>query len=220
MPKAPPLPPPTQIVLVTPLITSAERMVAILSPILKATPIAAVIAAVQAADERTGINLVKSLAGPVQAAGAALIIDGPIDIVARGGADGHHVAHGVRQMGEAIERLKPERMVGVAGLKGRDDAMTAGESGADYVMFGEPLPPREPGGAARLPDIATVVERVGWWAEVFEVPVVGYAPDLDAARALARAGADFVAVGDWILAAEDPASAIVELAATLKGARA
>ena len=38
----------------------------------------------------------------------------------------------------AIESLKPERIVGAGFLRTRDEAMTAGEMGADYVMFGEP----------------------------------------------------------------------------------
>ena len=37
-----------------------------------------------------------------------------------------------------------------------------------------------------------------WWAELFEVPCIGYAASADEVRPLAQAGADFVALGDWI----------------------
>ena len=39
-----------------------------------------------------------------------------------------------------------------------------------------------------------MLDRVGWWAEVLTIPCVGYAANLDEVEALARAGADFVAL--------------------------
>ena len=51
---------------------------------------------------------------------------------------------------------------------------------------------------------AAILERVGWWAEVFEIPCVALAASLDEVGALAAAGADFVAVGDFIWT--DPAA--------------
>jgi thiamine-phosphate pyrophosphorylase len=70
--------------------------------------------------------------------------------------------------------------------------MVAGERGADYVMFGEP------DRAGRRPDFAAIEERVVWWSELFQPPCVGYAASLDEVAPLAQAGADFVALGDWI----------------------
>ena len=73
----------------------------------------------------------------VQDKGAALLIDGHAELVARAGADGAHLT-GIAAFSEALERLKPERIAGVGGLASRHDAMVAAERGADYVMFGEP----------------------------------------------------------------------------------
>ena len=73
--------------------------------------------------------------------------------------------------------------------------MTAGEVGADYVMFGEP---RRDG---CVPPLAETLERVAWWAEIFVTPCVAYAARLDDAAALAAAGADFVALGDAVWSA-------------------
>jgi thiamine-phosphate pyrophosphorylase len=140
---------------------------------------------------------------------AAILIEGEPRLAARVGADGAHVTGVGDQLSDALASLRPERIVGVGGLRGRDDAMAAGEAGADYVMFGEP---RRDGWA---PPLAETAERVAWWAEIFETPCVAYAARLDDVAALAAAGADFVALGEalwsapWaeqaIAAAEDAA---------------
>lgn len=66
--------------------------------------------------------------------------------------------------------------------------MTAGELGADYVMFGEP------DAAGRRPAFDTTLERTDWWAQLFEPPCVAFAASLDEVEALAEAGADFIAI--------------------------
>lgn len=68
--------------------------------------------------------------------------------------------------------------------------MLAGESGADYVMFGEP------DASGRKPSFEAVLERVAWWAETLTIPCVAYAASLEETEALAAAGADFIAVGE------------------------
>ena len=123
-------------------------------------------------------------------------------MAARLGADGVHVAGASADLVAAIEGLKPERIVGAGSLRTRDEAMTAGELGADYVMFGEPRH-----GAPGM-GLQSLAERVGWWAEIFETPCVAYAEALSAAAAtLARAGADFVALGEAIWSAVSPPEA-------------
>jgi thiamine-phosphate pyrophosphorylase len=74
--------------------------------------------------------------------------------------------------------------------------MVVGEAGADYVMFGEP------DAAGHRPARDAVVDRVAWWAEVFEIPCVAYAAELGDIDALVAAGVDFVAVGDVLF--DDP----------------
>jgi len=88
--------------------------------------------------------------------------------------------------------------------------MLAAEAGADYVMFGEPDENRN------RPSFDAVVERVAWWAEVFEIPCVGFAATLDEVQPIAAAGADFVAVGDCIFAdARGCAAAVADAARRL-----
>jgi thiamine-phosphate pyrophosphorylase len=128
---------------------------------------------------------------------AALLIERDMRLAARLGADGVHVEAG--QVAEAVESFKFQRIVGAGGLRTRDDAMTAGEAGADYVMFGEP---------GVSPSFEAARERVRWWAEIFETPCVGYAARLEQVEPLAAVGADFVALGAAIWDAASPAEAV------------
>jgi thiamine-phosphate pyrophosphorylase len=136
---------------------------------------------------------------PIAAAqDTALLIEDDARLAARLGADGVHVAGA--EVAEAVESAKGERIVGAGGLRLRDDAMAAGEAGADYVMFGEPV-------RGVAPPLEATLERVGWWAEIFETPCVAYAADLAAVAPLAAAGADFIALGDAVWTG-DPADAV------------
>jgi len=127
----------------------------------------------------------------VQNKGAALLLDGDAELVVRAGADGAHLG-GIEALAAALPSLKPAHIAGCGRLTTRHEAMIAGEAGADYVMFGEP------DASGRRPSFDAVAERIAWWAELFEIPCVGFATSLDEVRPLASAGADFVAVGNCI----------------------
>ena len=202
--------PAPRLYLVTPVVADAQAFSGALAAALDAGDIAAVLLRMAEADERTQINCAKALCPLVQDKGAALLIDGYTDLVARAGADGAHVT-GMVAFGDALERLKPDRIVGVGGLVTRHDAMLVAEGGADYVMFGEP------GATGERPSLEAIEERVAWWAEVFEMPCVGYAALHEEIAPLAKAGADFVALGDWLW--RDPqtiTAAIVRAAGELR----
>ncbi|CAN1534489.1 ThiE Thiamine monophosphate synthase [Rhabdaerophilaceae bacterium] len=142
---------------------------------------------------------------PLQEAGIACLIAPPDDprLVARLGLDGVH-ARGSDDLEGLVEALKPNRIIGVGALRSRHEAMEAGERDIDYVMFGEP---RADGS---LPPLAQTIERAAWWAEIFTVPCIAYAPDLDAVAPLTETGADFIALGPWLFAADDPAELLAE----------
>ena len=145
------------------------------------------------------------------------MIENDARLAARLGADGVHVAGAGEKLVEAIESLKPERIVGVGSVQTRDDAMTAGEMGADYVMFGEPHGGAQTRGLASL---MSLTERVVWWAEIFETPCVAFADTIEAVGALAEAGADFVALGDAIWDSPSPQAAVREAHALIAHAGA
>jgi thiamine-phosphate pyrophosphorylase len=181
-----------------------------LAAVLDAGDIAAVLLNLEDTDERTLVSRAKTVATIAQRRGVALLLDGRAEIATRAGADGAHLS-GIEGLTAAIGALKPQRIAGAGGLKSRHDAMLAAESGADYVMFGEP------DRNGRRPPFEAVIERVVWWAEVFEVPCVGYAGDLDEVSALAQAGSDFIALGDWLWTQEAAPSALVAAAAKYLG---
>ena len=179
--------PAPRLYLVTPEIEDAAGFARILSDVLGAADVAAVLLRLKTADERTQINRIKTLAGVVQSTEVALVLDGMPELAARGGADGAHL-NGVESFMASAGALKPDRIAGCGGLDSRDDAMTAAEQGADYVLFGEP----DNGGDR--PSFEAILERVEWWAELFQVPCVAFAANADEVGPLAAKGADFVAV--------------------------
>jgi thiamine-phosphate pyrophosphorylase len=178
--------------------------------------VAAVLLRLASADERSLTNLVKVLAPAAQEHGAALIVaaEGEADlatIAVRGGADGVHVSGDPAQMRELRDRLKDGRAIGAGGIRTKDDAMSWGEAGADYLLFGEP---RADGS---VPSLEGVLERAAWWAEIFETPCVAYAPSLEAVGALAATNAEFIALGDAVWSHEAGPAAAVRAASDLLG---
>jgi thiamine-phosphate pyrophosphorylase len=184
--------------LATPEVDDPSSLVASLPGLLAAADVAAVLVRLRQIDQRTMISRIKALAPAIQDAGAALLLDGHVELVARAGADGAHLG-GIAALEEALPSLKPDRIAGVGGLATRHDSMAAGELGADYVLFGEPDP------SGQRPSLDAVAERLQWWEELFEPPCVGFAASPEEAQAFAAAGADFVLVGDFVWA--DPRGA-------------
>jgi thiamine-phosphate pyrophosphorylase len=197
----PPRPVP-RLYLASPVVDDPTSLIATLPSLLAAADIAAVLVRLKPVDQRTMISRIKALAPPIQNSGAALLLHGQVELVARAGADGAHLT-GIEAMQEALPSLKPDRIAGVGGLATRHDSMAAGEAGADYVLFGEP------DASGQRPSVAAIAERLEWWAELFEPPCVGFAASGEEAYEFALAGADFVLVGDFIW--EDPRGATAAL---------
>ncbi|WP_439402240.1 thiamine phosphate synthase [Bradyrhizobium sp. DASA03068] len=209
----PPRPAP-RLYLATPVVDDPATLVAALPELIASADVAAVLLRLKETDQRSMTSRVKALAPPVQKAGAALLVDGHPDIVARGGADGAHLP-GIAALKEALPSLKPDRIAGVGGLTTRHHSMDAGEMGADYVLFGEP------DAKGQRPSAQAIAERLDWWAELFEPPCVGFAISLDEAHDFALSGADFVLVGDFIWAdPRGPKAALIEVDAAIKKAHA
>lgn len=210
---APPRPVP-RLYLATPEVDDPAALIASLPGLLAEADIAAVLLRLKTTDQRTMISRIKALAPAIQDSGAALLLDGHVELVARAGADGAHLT-GIEAMEEALPSLKPDRIAGVGGLTTRHDSMAAGERGADYVLFGEP------DALKQRPSVEAIAERLQWWAELFEPPCVGFAASREEAHEFAAAGADFVLVGDFIWA--DPrgaAAALMDAGQTIRQAHA
>jgi thiamine-phosphate pyrophosphorylase len=194
---APPRPAP-RLYLATPVIADAAMLAAQLPGLLAQADVAAVLVRLKETDPRSMISVIKALAPAIQSSGAALLIDGHADLVARSGADGAHL-NGIAALDEALPTLKPDRI--------------AGERGADYVLFGEP------DAHGSRPSTDAIAERLGWWAELFEPPCIGYAATREEAAEFVAAGADFILADDLVWTdARGPAPALAELGAAIKAA--
>jgi thiamine-phosphate pyrophosphorylase len=201
--------PDPRLYIISPEVADPAGFAGTLEAALAGADVAALLLRLAAPDERSLINIAKALAPIVQNAGAALLLAGHPEIVARVGADGAHLT-GIDAFGAAQAALRPERIAGCGGLATRHDAMLAAEAGADYVLFGEPDQ------AGHRPSFEAIAERVAWWAEIFEPPCVGFAATLAEVDALVAAGADFVAVGDCIFGdSRGPAAALADAAQRL-----
>ena len=183
--------PAPRLYLVTPPIKDALAFARALAPALGAADAAAVLLRLAPGDEPELLGRIKVIAPIAERAGAALVLDGNVDLVGRSGADGAHLT-GIHALQGAIRRLKPDRIAGAGGMTTRHDAMLAAEADADYVLFGEPDLNGE------RPSLSAIEGRVSWWAEVFQPPCVAYATSLEEVAALAAAGADFVALADFV----------------------
>jgi thiamine-phosphate pyrophosphorylase len=165
-----------------------------------------------AQDVPRAIESIADVVRLAQGRGAAVLMDQNQPLVRRMGADGVHLAGAGATLRDAIAGLKPEHIVGAGNLASRDDAMLAGECGVDYVMFGEPQPD------GSIPPLATTLERVAWWSEIFTLPSVAFASDMAAVAALSASGADFVALGSLIW--DDPRGPAAVVAEALRTLRA
>lgn len=194
--------------LITPALSEAGAFLPKLEAAMHDADVACVLLRLAMADEGAAKAIVRAMAPAVQGRGAALLVEGDwrfdSRFVGRTDADGLHVGGVGARLEDALEALKPGKIVGVGGLLDRDAAMVAGESGADYLMFGWP---------GEADHATSVAERVTWWAEIFNVPCVGYCGDPADASAMARAGAEFIALCDGLW--DDPAATLAAVARDL-----
>jgi thiamine-phosphate pyrophosphorylase len=129
----------------------------------------------------------KPLIALAQAQDVAALIEDDAALATTLGCDGVHL-NDPKAYKAARKTLGPEAIVGAACSGSRHEAMTLADGGADYVAFGalEPPPTSDP----------EVAELIAWWQALMTVPCVALgAGDAETARALIRAGADFLAAG-------------------------
>jgi len=177
----------------------AERLAAALD----AAAIACILLRSGAADEERLAGAIERLRPIAQDRGVAFLLESHSALAARSGCDGVHV-EGPAEVAAARAALGGNSIVGVDCGASRHEAMLAGEAEADYVAFGG----RQPAQA----------ELLSWWQALMTVPCVAFgAETLAAARDMARAGADFVALGEAFWSGcHNPAAAVAELAAELE----
>ena len=123
-----------------------------------------------------------------------LILNDRPDLAARFDCDGVHIGQEDAPYAEARRLVGPDRIVGVTCHDSRHLAMEAAEAGADYVAFGAFFPTTTKEAKTRAdPEILEI------WQETMLIPCVaigGITPDN--CRALAAAGADFIAASSAV----------------------
>ncbi len=166
---------------------------------LKAALSAARIASVLIAGEKLDAASARPFVELIQSHDVAALIDGDAQLVRTLRADGVHLRASKTleaDVTEAREVLGTRYIVG-AEAASRHDAMMLGEQGADYVAFPPGPAHGDPAslGGSDAPAEYDQAEFVSWWAEIFELPCVAFdVASLEEAAAMAKAGADFVAV--------------------------
>jgi thiamine-phosphate pyrophosphorylase len=189
-----------------------DRARALIAEACEAADIASVILRTAGKDDTEILSRAKTLFAIAAEDGAVILLEDRPDLAAKARMDGVHFSNFPAEAA-AFSSLKPHFIAGVAGLASRHEAMTAGEAGADYVMFGEPH-------GERRPSLDAIVERVSWWAEIFQIPCVAFAASLDEIPILVRAGADFIALDDVIWNSAAPIDTLDEAMARLQLERA
>lgn len=167
--------------------------VTLLAAALGAAAVASVIIAPAAGHEPLDAAAAGPLVQLAQSHGVAALIADDVGLARTLKADGVHLswsASAASRLREARETLGSRFIAGADAGRSRDDAMSLGEQGADYVAFGVPDVVKEQA-MARERRLALVA----WWSEIFEVPCVALdVGDPEEAAALAQSGCDFVAV--------------------------
>jgi len=193
--------------LATPPLADSASFAAGLDAALAAGDVASLLIRFADADERANEAIVRALAPAAQDKGVAVLVEAAPNVALRAGADGAHVSGCGEALVDAVKKLSPRYIVGVGDLETRDDSMRAGEAGVDYVMFADP-------------DRDALIERVAWWAELFNTPCVARAETLADVAPLVEAGADFVLLDDAVWRdARGPAAAVAEAQTKLEGER-
>jgi thiamine-phosphate pyrophosphorylase len=191
--------------LITPPDAEAATFAALLRRILAKAEVSAILLRRGARDEAAYRAFVRELAPIGQQAGSAVLIEGEPGLARALGVDGLHTEGTDAELKAALAALKPDLIVGAGGGASRHAAMSKGELGADYIMFG-------PLSGAIAPDVR---EMANWWAETMEIPSVLSDPEATPESADAG-GCEFVALSDSVWGADDPAAAIAAIAGALE----
>lgn len=151
-----------EIYLIAPTDLPASQLLPALEAALEAQEVAALLLPRGTLGDNAYKALAKSVVPLAQHRGAAVLVEGDPGIVRLLGADGLHASGDAKTVAAAVAALKPDLIVGIGNVGSRDEAMTLGELGIDYILFGP------------LSGAITSDERAlaRWWAETMEVPSV------------------------------------------------
>lgn len=169
--------------------TDAPRLYLVAPPTID-DRLSAVLDAVPVACLRVGEATAEAARAVASSRDVPVVLDGAPGPAKRLGLDGVHLRD-VGGLRDLRRSWGDGPIIGACCGLSRHDGMVAGEDGADYVCFSP---------------AAEAVDLLAWWAEAVEVPVVAEGGLDGAAIRSVAPYADFVALGEEIWMAEDPAA--------------
>jgi thiamine-phosphate pyrophosphorylase len=194
-----------RLVLIAPEIAEPDEAAGIMADALKGGDVASVIIPQYGLDDTAFQKLAEKLVPVIQQAGAAALISGDSRTAGRAKADGLHIAGGVEQLGEAIEKFTPKLIVGGGNAQERHRALEIGELGPDYIFFGKLDGDIKP---EAHPKNLALGE---WWASLIEIPcIVMGGTDPASVLEIAATGAEFAALRLAVFAEPGRAAAIIQ----------
>lgn len=194
-----------RLVLVMPETDDAEAAARMIGEALKGGDVATVILPQYGMDDSLFQKLAETVVPIVQQAGAAALVAGDSRVAGRARADGLHIAGGVADLGEAIEKHAPKLIVGGGNAQDRHHALEIGELQPDYIFFGKLEGDIKP---EAHPKNLALAE---WWASMIEIPcIVMGGTDPASVLAIAETGAEFAALRLAVFAEPQRAAAIVQ----------
>jgi thiamine-phosphate pyrophosphorylase len=194
-----------RLVLVMPETDDADAATRLIGEALRGGDVASVILPQYGMDDSRFQKLAEKVVPVVQQAGAAALVAGDSRVAGRVKADGLHVAGGVDDLGEAIEKHAPKLIVGGGNAQDRHRALEIGELQPDYIFFGKLDGDIKP---EAHPKNLALAE---WWASMVEIPcIVMGGTNPESVLAIAETGAEFAALRLAVFAEPGRAAAIVQ----------
>jgi thiamine-phosphate pyrophosphorylase len=188
-----------------PVLDDLQRFVGQVRAAFEGGDVAALQVRLKTASDDEIAQVVAALKPLTQMFDVALILNDRPDLAAKLKCDGVHIGQDDASYAQARQAMGRDGIVGVTCHDSRHLAMEAAEAGADYVAFGAFFDT-----ATKAVPTRAEPELLSIWQESMETPCVAIGGiTVERARALALAGADFLAVsaGVWDYP-EGPAEAV------------
>lgn len=190
-----PEPPNCQLYIITPPKLVPEAFAPQLARALDAGAVATVQLRLENADDAQWKTAIEKLMPIVHERDVAFVINNRADLAKEMDADGVHLGIYDMRIKDARALLGPDKIVGASCMDSKHLAMTAAESGADYVSFGPFFTTRSPYYPKEnfAPKYMVSPTILSWWSAIMEAPCVaagGIKPSN--CRDIVKAGADFI----------------------------
>jgi thiamine-phosphate pyrophosphorylase len=192
-------------VLVMPETDDAETAARLMGEALRGGDVSSVILPQYGMDDNRFQALAEKVIPVIQQAGAAALVAGDSRVAGRAKADGLHIAGGVADLGEAMQKHAPKLIVGGGNAQDRHHALEIGELQPDYIFFGKLDGDIKP---EAHPKNLALAE---WWASMVAIPcIVMGGTNPESVLDIAETGAEFAALRLAVFSEPGRAAAIVQ----------